>query len=599
MSDKSIGSIKDFTPNFNFIIPKFDIATWHDYMESNFRSIDALFYNLFGINNYSGEWTQLTKYTVGQVLYIGEDIKDDEETIYSGRLVKVLADHTTDNSEYFNIYYEQHPEYYELFADASTAQIYAQQAQQSAVNALQSEQKAKQSETNAKNSENVAIQKANESATSATNAKLSETNAKSSETSALNSKNAAKESQDAAKVSENNAAQSVTTQTNNFNTYNNELIATKNQGLIELENKTDDGLSALSNASDALTKAYITNCITAIPQDIKLELNNGTLTLKAGSKVYKGDGTFVTIGSDKTQTATYADAIAFYDIDNDVLSWRQKTECYSQDTAPTYTQYMLWFDTANKIVKVTSDTGATWYKCTLPVCEFTADSTKITSIDQVFNGFGYIGSTIFALPGVEGLIPNGFVGKQRNNTKFKTTSVLTQTYSAPFTDLNIRLQSDYLGITSASYYPEDNFNKTTKGVIPAVLVGKASGDSTGRIISFNPKTIFQAVDRNDTEWASTASKPSDRYVDLTIQASGTGYTAPANGYFTLQHSAGAGVISMLNTTNGLANYANILANSETRFNGWVSLTAQKGNKVNIYYTGNVGAFRFIYDEGVK
>ena len=46
----SIGNIKDYTPNFKFIIPSFDIATWHDYIEENFRNIDALFYNLFGIN---------------------------------------------------------------------------------------------------------------------------------------------------------------------------------------------------------------------------------------------------------------------------------------------------------------------------------------------------------------------------------------------------------------------------------------------------------------------------------------------------------------------------------------------------------------------
>ena len=171
MSNKGIGSIKDYTPNFNFIIPKFDIATWHDYIESNFRSIDALFYNLFDIQNFSGEWTQLTKYTANQVLFIGEDLTEDgTNSEYAGRMVTVLVDHTTDNSEYFNIYYKQHPDYYELFADASTAQKFAQQAQQSATNALQSEQKAKQSETNAKSSENVAIQKANEAATSANTA---------------------------------------------------------------------------------------------------------------------------------------------------------------------------------------------------------------------------------------------------------------------------------------------------------------------------------------------------------------------------------------------------------------------------------------------
>ena len=32
---------------------------------------------------------------------------------------------------------------------------------------------------------------------------------------------------------------------------------------------------------------------------------------------------------------------------------------------------------------------------------------KFASIDQVFNGFGYIGSTVFALPGVKVQIPNG------------------------------------------------------------------------------------------------------------------------------------------------------------------------------------------------
>lgn len=129
----SIGNVKDYTPNFKFIIPSFDIATWHDYIEENFRNIDALFYNLFGINNYSGTWKKITSYTVGQVLFVGED-KDlgGNDTDYAGRLVKVLVDHTTDNSDYFNIYYNLHPEYYELFADASTAQYYAQIAQQNA-----------------------------------------------------------------------------------------------------------------------------------------------------------------------------------------------------------------------------------------------------------------------------------------------------------------------------------------------------------------------------------------------------------------------------------------------------------------------------------
>lgn len=122
----SLGTIKDYTPNFNLIIPEFNISGWHDYLEENFRSIDALFYNLFGINNYSGIWEKLTSYTAGQVVFIGED------TDYSGRLVKVLIDHTTTNDD-FSTFFANNPTYYELFADASTAQYYAQKAKDWAV----------------------------------------------------------------------------------------------------------------------------------------------------------------------------------------------------------------------------------------------------------------------------------------------------------------------------------------------------------------------------------------------------------------------------------------------------------------------------------
>ena len=41
-----------------------------------------------------------------------------------------------------------------------------------------------------------------------------------------------------------------------------------------------------SSRITTLMNTKVSNCITNIPQDIKLELNNGVLTLKAGSKVY-------------------------------------------------------------------------------------------------------------------------------------------------------------------------------------------------------------------------------------------------------------------------------------------------------------------------
>ena len=509
MSNKGIGSIKDYTPNFNFIIPKFDIATWHDYMESNFRSIDALFYNLFDIQNFSGEWTQLTKYNIGQVLFIGKDLTEDgTNSEYAGRMVTVLVDHTTDNSEYFNIYYKQHPDYYELFADASTAQKFAQQAQQSAANALQSEQKAKQSETNAKNSENIAIQKANEASISASNAKISETNAKNYETSALNSKNAAKESQDAAKVSENNAAQSVITQTNNFNTYNNELIATKNESLIKIDDAVSDGLSAISGISDALNYNNITNCITAIPQDIKLELNADTLTLKAGSKMYDAKQNSITLNSDVSYNMVY----------------NSKVPCYGFVRKGTNEIYIISLGDPNLTFSentVMYNSEELW----LPFGLVTRDVAGKSTIDQIFNGFGYIGSYRYGI-NVEGKAANGNnPDGSINNLTYKIDGVNGMLDIDRGVHKYILLHKNAL-ISAYSWYEQEerpNFvenrdqywynpktretfyyrSATNNGIRPAVLVGEYDIDTNGKIYNFKTKSTFQAADYQDVPKLAT------------------------------------------------------------------------------------------------
>lgn len=114
------GSIKGYTPNFNFILPEFNITGWHDYLEQNFRSIDALLYNIFGIQDYVGRWQRLTEYTIGQVVYID----DAEDENYVGKMYKVLVNHTT-TDEPFDTYFEDNPTHYERFLDASSAQQYA------------------------------------------------------------------------------------------------------------------------------------------------------------------------------------------------------------------------------------------------------------------------------------------------------------------------------------------------------------------------------------------------------------------------------------------------------------------------------------------
>ena len=78
------GSIKTKTPKFKFIIPQFNIATWHDYIEDNFRAIDALFYNIFDIQKFKEMLQFIDSPTEMKKLIDGEDslqfhIGKDEE----------------------------------------------------------------------------------------------------------------------------------------------------------------------------------------------------------------------------------------------------------------------------------------------------------------------------------------------------------------------------------------------------------------------------------------------------------------------------------------------------------------------------------------
>ena len=179
--------------------------------------------------------------------------------------------------------------------------------------------------------------------------------------------------------------------------------------------------------------------ITNIPQDIKLELNNGTLTLKAGSKVCvpNGVGVFNTITIENDITVTTAGgsnsditAMLIYDTtSNTVRANVEITRCLSGATEPSNADCWFYNTSTNKIGywnHSTSTYARTPSSFPLAIVKRSADK-KITSIDQVFNGFGYIGSSLFVLPGVEGFYPNGKDGFKNVFTTIKLNRVLIYT----------------------------------------------------------------------------------------------------------------------------------------------------------------------------
>jgi hypothetical protein len=388
----------------------------------------------------------------------------------------------------------------------------------------------------------------------------------------------------------------------------------------------------------------ITNCITEIPQDIKLELKDGVLTLKAGSKVYvpngfEADGTTpkfdeVTIESDLIGGSAYLNdkIVIFVKADGTGLTGRTVSTCES-GSSHSLASYYNWYDTTNHKIGSYDGNGELEFYCSLPVAVMTDSTSGIVSIDQTFNGFGYIGSTVFVTKGVKGLIPNGRnEDGSLNNIEVTTKSVLTYKVNPQTTTLKLMLNengvlvwweqavfvqentpnfpttiSDY----SAGYWykPSENKlyyhaqNSTSEWVIysdlPPMIVGviQRQNVENSTITSLTPKLPFRAVDYNDKSEVSGWGMPSDKYIDLTLGTSGTKYTAPANGWFYIDALASSNnaQLGLYNSTKGIR-YAGVqpLANYGIAY----SVEATKGDVITIVYGSLKNTtFRFVYAQG--
>jgi len=314
---------------------------------------------------------------------------------------------------------------------------------------------------------------------------------------------------------------------------------------------TEQAQTATTQAGIATTKAgeaafavnrlngISTNGLTGVSQDINIEFSSYTVTLKAGSKLYvpagfEEDGTtpkfdIITIENDVSISAAAADTntrLIYYDVTTDTLA----TAAYHQSGTAGYSgsgNCGYYFTDTNILRRylagVLQDNIISF-----PIAQVTGDGSHMCgTLDKVFNGLGYIGKTIFALPGLKGLIPNGRnADGTLNNTEFSVSSVLTRTSSSSNVNSNIALQGSDLQIAALVYDERRNVNvqagsDSAYAIIGAIVV---SSDVT---TSLTVKTAFHAVDWNDKrvvvgwgapKWSSIISVTS-------------GYTAPQDGYF--------------------------------------------------------------------
>lgn len=212
----------------------------------------------------------------------------------------------------------------------------------------------------------------------------------------------------------------------------------------EVDDMVTEGLSSISNASNALRQTQVTNCILEVPNNIKIEIqSDGNLVLKAGSTVIIPDG-FDEDGARKflhktieqdVVTTNLAEQISnrdFMAIINGtgvpVIGGIEPHMLFAGDTAPTISfRYAYWYDTANNIIKFSSDTGASWsaLQFSFPFCH--VDITYNTSGNYynypkaIFNHCGFIGSVFWTDKGIKYLVPNGRNDDGTLNNQIKTT----------------------------------------------------------------------------------------------------------------------------------------------------------------------------------
>ena len=261
------------------------------------------------------------------------------------------------------------------------------------------------------------------------------------------------------------------------------------------------------NAKLPATKAMPwTNCITEIKQDIKLSLNNGTLTLQAGSKVYvpNGSGVFdvVTVSSDINLSQSWgesADCLLFL-YGGSTLNVMPPSRCSSGTSDSISGSDHFYYNTTNNTLRFIESSGSarsTSVSLPIAIVKMSGSGANVSSVENIFNGFGYIGSTSFCLPGVKGLIPNGRnADGSLKNIAFENLSVKTFGYNLTGTFNLIVNSSEMVYSGDLSYDFNKNIN-TDYGTLRLHIKLATVNLSSGVITSFKSDGQFACVNYNE------------------------------------------------------------------------------------------------------
>lgn len=203
----------------------------------------------------------------------------------------------------------------------------------------------------------------------------------------------------------------------------------------DLSNLTTTGQMIIDSANGT-----ISNCILEIPQNIKLEISGGTITMKSGSIMTLSGGTYATytIASDMSRDfSSHTDRIfpiLVNSTKNNFTAPAPIGEWQSGSTVPTgsIAGCTRYFCSSNKVIYYWTGTswaggdGAFGYPVGLAKIENGIVSLVKDSNgnDMIFNGACFVGHHAVVYPNVNGLTSNGLnIDKNLNSLKGTVSSV--------------------------------------------------------------------------------------------------------------------------------------------------------------------------------
>lgn len=366
-----------------------------------------------------------------------------------------------------------------------------------------------------------------------------------------------------------------------------------------IEAKTNEGINALSNASNSLTQSNITNCILSIPKHLNIEYSDNILTIKAGSIVTIPNGfeedsitpkfNYKEITADITTDCSNISESSIFAItnNNSILTFTEQQNCSSSDTTPENSSVVkFWYDKQNNKIKSFTTDAQDYTQISFPICKISCSKSNKPEIDYIFDGAGYIGSLVWLDKDIKCLIPTDPNNDgSLNNIEYTTSTCSTIVVENSDTYIAI----DKLGKLSVS----ENWEILEKShcFITHLEI------TNGLIETWTPLQTLELLKQSDKREITGFSFPSSKYVNLSVASSGSTYTVPADGWLFFSINGNANYSYATCTTSSMS----YMLQCQSNYNSCTIIPIKENEPFTISWgnSAKVSALKFIYAHGAK